>query len=107
MLHNSLQNEGSTCQTALNSCCFWTAPTDDLPATLLLRVADQWLSLVSRRCLDKAAIESEAGPHVTLTEVEESKAFFGILPLFLCICIYQMTYVSVGQNDSACLRCAS
>jgi hypothetical protein len=46
------------------------------------------------RCLDKAAIKSEGGPLVTLTEVEESKAFFGILPLFLCICIYQMTYVS-------------
>ncbi|WIA14658.1 hypothetical protein OEZ85_003160 [Tetradesmus obliquus] len=44
------------------------------------------------KCLDKAAIKSEAGPQVTLTEVEESKAFFGILPLFLCICIYQMTY---------------
>lgn len=24
--------------------------------------------------------------------VEETKAFLGIMPLFLCICIYQMTY---------------
>jgi hypothetical protein len=52
------------------------------------------LRLIACRCLDKAAITSEGGPLVTLTEVEESKAFFGILPLFLCICIYQMTYVS-------------
>ncbi|KAF6260843.1 POT family-domain-containing protein [Scenedesmus sp. NREL 46B-D3] len=44
------------------------------------------------KCLDKAAIKSETGHQVTLTEVEESKALFGILPLFLCICIYQMTY---------------
>lgn len=44
------------------------------------------------RCLDKAAIKSDRGPLVSLTEVEETKAFLGIMPLFLCICIYQMTY---------------
>jgi hypothetical protein len=29
---------------------------------------------------------------VSRTQVEETKAFIGIMPLFLCICIYQMAY---------------
>lgn len=45
------------------------------------------------RCLDKAAIKTDRPYPVTMTEVEETKAFLGIMPLFLCICIYQMTYV--------------
>lgn len=44
------------------------------------------------RCLDKAAIRSscQRHPDVTRTEVEETKAFFGILSLFAIVCIYQM-----------------
>uniref|UniRef100_A0A383VGU9 Major facilitator superfamily (MFS) profile domain-containing protein n=1 Tax=Tetradesmus obliquus TaxID=3088 RepID=A0A383VGU9_TETOB len=44
------------------------------------------------RALDKAAIKSDAEKPVSRTEVEETKAFLGIMPLFLCICIYQMAY---------------
>lgn len=47
------------------------------------------------RYLDKAAIRSDSLA-VSVTEVEETKAFLGILPLFLCICIYQMTYGAEG-----------
>ncbi|KAF8073093.1 NPF8.3 [Scenedesmus sp. PABB004] len=44
-------------------------------------------------CLDKAALVREGAPAAaSRTEVEETKAFLGIMPLFLCICIYQMTY---------------
>lgn len=43
------------------------------------------------RCLDKAAV-SGPGLTVSRTMVEETKAFLGIMPLFLCICIYQMAY---------------
>lgn len=43
------------------------------------------------RALDKAAL-SGPGPAVSRTQVEETKAFLGIMPLFLCICIYQMAY---------------
>jgi hypothetical protein len=68
----------------------------------LVTLTEVVLWLLVCRCLDKAAIKSEAGPLVTLTEVEESKAFFGILPLFLCICIYQMTYVS---HTGCCMGC--
>jgi len=42
------------------------------------------------RFLDKAAAVGE--PQVSRTQVEETKAFLGIMPLFLCICIYQMAY---------------
>jgi hypothetical protein len=48
------------------------------------------------RALDKAAIKSDQPKPVTRTEVEETKAFLGIMPLFLCICIYQMAYVSAA-----------
>jgi hypothetical protein len=44
------------------------------------------------RCLDKAAVAAGPGPTVSRTIVEETKAFLGIMPLFLCICIYQMAY---------------
>lgn len=44
------------------------------------------------RALDKAAIKSDKPHPVSRTEVEETKAFLGIMPLFLCICIYQMAY---------------
>lgn len=44
------------------------------------------------RCLDKAAIRSGSAQPASLTEVEETKAFLGIMPLFLCIIFYQMTY---------------
>lgn len=47
--------------------------------------------VVCCRCLDKAAV-SGPGPLVSRTVVEETKAFLGIMPLFLCICIYQMAY---------------
>eukprot|EP00879_Flechtneria_rotunda_P000926 GHRR01001055.1.p1 GENE.GHRR01001055.1~~GHRR01001055.1.p1 ORF type:complete len:523 (+),score=105.75 GHRR01001055.1:1216-2784(+) len=44
------------------------------------------------QCLDKAAINTGDIYQVSLTEVEETKAFLGIVPLFMCICIYQMAY---------------
>jgi hypothetical protein len=49
------------------------------------------------RFLDNAALSDRAGltghrPAVSRTQVEETKAFIGIMPLFLCICIYQMAY---------------
>lgn len=46
-------------------------------------------SLFTCRCLDKAAVDGP-GPQVSRTYVEETKAFLGIMPLFLCICIYQV-----------------
>lgn len=59
------------------------------------------------RCLDKAAIRSDKPPVVSLTEVEETKAFLSILPLFLCICIYQMVgaanaTLGIRSTHSAC-----
>lgn len=55
------------------------------------------LSLCACRFLDKAALSDRAGltgqgHAVSRTQVEETKAFIGIMPLFLCICIYQMAY---------------
>lgn len=46
------------------------------------------------RFLDKAALSDRAeltghGHAVSRTQVEETKAFIGIMPLYLCICIYQ------------------
>jgi hypothetical protein len=45
-------------------------------------------------CLDRAAIRHGASGRYqpSVTEVEETKAFLGILPIFLCVCIYQMCY---------------
>lgn len=62
----------------------------------MLHIAFMFLVGVAR-CLDKAAIKTDRpkGRPVSLTEVEETKAFLGIMPLFLCICIYQMAYVSL------------
>jgi hypothetical protein len=54
------------------------------------------------RALDKAAIKSDKPQPVSRTEVEETKAFLGIMPLFLCICIYQMAYVSTAERSYHC-----
>ncbi|GBF89822.1 hypothetical protein Rsub_02526 [Raphidocelis subcapitata] len=43
--------------------------------------------------LDRAAIKGvDEAKLVSVTEVEETKAFLYILPVFLCVCIWQMTY---------------
>ncbi|KAI8464338.1 MAG: POT family-domain-containing protein [Monoraphidium minutum] len=45
--------------------------------------------------LDKAALRGKAakdGYQVSMTEVEETKSFLGIMPIFLTVCIWQMTY---------------
>lgn len=46
------------------------------------------------RALDRAAIRRDPpGKYqVSLTEVEETKSFMAIMPIFLCVCIWQMTY---------------
>ena len=44
------------------------------------------------KALDRAAINTGRPHMVSLTLVEETKAFFGIMPIFLCVCIFQMCY---------------
>jgi peptide/histidine transporter 3/4 len=44
------------------------------------------------RCLDKAAIKSDAPHPVSVTEVEETKAFLRLMPIFGCVIIWQMCY---------------
>lgn len=59
--------------------------------------------LLGGRALDKAAVSGK-GPVVSRTQVEETKAFLGIMPLFLCICIYQVGVLLGGGRGGAGLN---